>query len=188
MTTYAARDLVRLPGLLSLSRLPFAIAFAFLVDRPLWAVGVLLLSGLSDVLDGWVARRFGSATTTGAVLDAVMDKVFVAVVVVALVVSHALTVGQAVLLGIRDIGELAIGTHLALGGRARLTRPHPPRLAGKVTTLLQYVVAIVALFHSRYVSALVLLAAACGAIATVVYWTREAGERRSSLPMSRAGR
>ena len=119
MTTYAARDLVRLPGLLSLSRLPLAIVFALMVDRPMWAVGVLLLSGVSDVLDGWVARRFG---------------------------------------------------------------------AGKVTTLLQYVVAVVALFHSRYVSALVLLAAACGAIATVVYWTREAGERRSSHPMSRAGR
>lgn len=35
---------------------------------------VLLGIGLSDVLDGWLARRFGLATRTGATLDAVADK------------------------------------------------------------------------------------------------------------------
>lgn len=38
------------------------------------AFAALLVIGLSDVVDGWVARRFGLATQLGATLDAVADK------------------------------------------------------------------------------------------------------------------
>ncbi|MBS2018843.1 MAG: CDP-alcohol phosphatidyltransferase family protein [Deltaproteobacteria bacterium] len=77
-STYSARDLVRVPGLLSLSRLPLAVAFGFtVVSQPPLALTFLALAGLSDVLDGWYARRYGQATRTGAVLDAIVDKVFV---------------------------------------------------------------------------------------------------------------
>lgn len=38
------------------------------------ALGVLLAIGLSDVLDGWLARRFHLQTRFGAMLDAVADK------------------------------------------------------------------------------------------------------------------
>jgi len=38
------------------------------------ATAALLGIGISDVVDGWLARRFGLATQVGAVLDAVADK------------------------------------------------------------------------------------------------------------------
>jgi cardiolipin synthase (CMP-forming) len=165
---------------LSLSRLPLAVAFALTVGHPRWAIAVLVLAGASDVLDGWVARRFGHATPTGAVLDATMDKVFVGVVVVALVLSHALTLGQAVLLGVRDIGELLIGTRLVAGDGSTLTRPHAPHVLGKVTTCLQYVVALAAVVRSRHVPSLVAAAAVTGALASAAYWAREHRALRSA--------
>jgi phosphatidylglycerophosphate synthase len=173
MTVYSARDVFRVPGLLSLSRLPLAVVFALTVGRTRWALAALLVAGLSDVLDGWVARRFGQVTPTGAVLDAVMDKVFVAAVVVALIASHTLSFGQALLLGVRDLGELAIGVRLALAGRSRLTRPHPALTFGKVTTLLQYVACAAAVLRSADVPAVAVATAFTGALATAEYWANE---------------
>ncbi|MDH3271236.1 MAG: CDP-alcohol phosphatidyltransferase family protein [Gemmatimonadota bacterium] len=39
------------------------------------ALGILFAMGLSDVLDGFIARRYGLATQLGAILDAAIDKV-----------------------------------------------------------------------------------------------------------------
>ncbi|HVH40769.1 MAG TPA: CDP-alcohol phosphatidyltransferase family protein [Labilithrix sp.] len=173
MSEYSARDLLRIPGLLSLSRLPLAVVFAFSVERVPWAIGILVLAGVTDVLDGWYARRFDQRTRTGAVLDAVMDKVFVALVVVALVASHALTVGQVLLLGARDIGELLIGAQLAAQHGNRLTAPHPPHVLGKATTCLQYLSVAAAVVRSPYVGALAIATGVAGIVATVGYWLRE---------------
>lgn len=44
-------------------------------ERARWvALGVLFLIGLSDLLDGWLARRWGLVTELGATLDATADK------------------------------------------------------------------------------------------------------------------
>ena len=56
---YQFKDLLLAPAWLSWLRLPLAACFVAFVDRPLVAVSVLMAAGLSDVLDGWVARRCG---------------------------------------------------------------------------------------------------------------------------------
>jgi phosphatidylglycerophosphate synthase len=81
MGAYRARDLLRVPSLLSLARLPLAAAFVLLVDRPPVLVLVLVAAGVTDVLDGWYARRFDQVTATGAVVDPITDKLFVLTVV-----------------------------------------------------------------------------------------------------------
>lgn len=42
--------------------------------RPTWALGVFTVAALTDLLDGWVARRRGMASRLGAFLDPVADK------------------------------------------------------------------------------------------------------------------
>ena len=44
-------------------------------DWPFWTLYVLC--GLSDIVDGWLARRFHTESKTGAVLDSVADIIFV---------------------------------------------------------------------------------------------------------------
>jgi phosphatidylglycerophosphate synthase len=59
---YRARDLLLPPSLVSFARIPLAAAFVGFAHQPSWALGVLLLAGITDVLDGHLARRLGQAT------------------------------------------------------------------------------------------------------------------------------
>lgn len=65
-----------IPNWLSFGRIVMVPIFAylFLKGQVLWAVFVLALSGLSDFLDGKIARRFNQVSDLGKVLDPVADK------------------------------------------------------------------------------------------------------------------
>ncbi|MEC9052986.1 MAG: CDP-alcohol phosphatidyltransferase family protein, partial [Actinomycetota bacterium] len=66
-----------LPNLLSAIRLAGVPVFLWLVLGPEadgWALGLLVLSGLTDWLDGWLARRLGQTSALGQVLDPVADR------------------------------------------------------------------------------------------------------------------
>jgi len=110
---YQFKDLLLAPAWLSWLRLPLAACFVAFVDRPLMAVSVLVAAGLSDVLDGWVARRCGLVTATGSALDPIMDKLFVLTVAVTMVVRGHLSVAAVLLLSTREIGELPLVVCLA---------------------------------------------------------------------------
>jgi cardiolipin synthase len=73
----------RLSGLnlalmLTLARVALVPGIAvFLVDRHFgWAFGVYVFASLTDVLDGWIARRWNQATPLGTALDPLVDIVF----------------------------------------------------------------------------------------------------------------
>jgi phosphatidylglycerophosphate synthase len=87
-------QLLALPNLLSLSRIPLGGLFwGALARGPEHAVGpfaVLALAGITDVLDGWLARRRYGANPPGmgAWLDPICDKAFVGAVLLALYVQR----------------------------------------------------------------------------------------------------
>ncbi|MBQ7638353.1 MAG: CDP-alcohol phosphatidyltransferase family protein [Clostridia bacterium] len=64
------------PNLLSFIRILLIPVFAFLFCKGqlLWAVVVLALSGLSDLFDGKIARRFNQVSELGKLLDPIADK------------------------------------------------------------------------------------------------------------------
>ena len=59
MGLYRARDLLLAPSLLSLMRLPLAVAFVVTVRQPPAAFAVLALAAATDVLDGYLAALRG---------------------------------------------------------------------------------------------------------------------------------
>ena len=71
-------ELGTLPNLMSISRigLIYLSAALMLVGWPIGAVVVGVLAGISDYLDGWLARRMGQVTDLGAILDRLCDLVF----------------------------------------------------------------------------------------------------------------
>lgn len=172
--TYRVRDVLLPPGLLSLLRVPLAVVFPFVVDSPAFALGVLAAAGITDVLDGWVARRFGLATPTGAALDPVTDKIFVLTVAVTLTLSGHLSVGAVLLLSVREIGELPLVAVLALSPAARSARVEHPRanVPGKIVTVLQFVTVSWALLHHPHVPIWLGITAVAGLLAAVSYWRR----------------
>lgn len=174
MGIYRARDLFLPPSLLSALRLPLAAAFPFVHDRPWAAFGVLAASGISDVLDGWWARRFKQATAMGAVVDPITDKVFVLTVVVTLVYAGDLSPAAVLLLSTREIGELPLVVWLSVSPSARQRRTDHPKanMPGKAATALQFATVVAALFHSRWTPLLIGFTAAAGAVAAASYWMR----------------
>ena len=75
-----------------------------------WAVVVLMLSGISDYLDGVLARRLNQVSRLGAVLDPLADRLYILATVVALTVRGILPVWVTALLVARDLfmtGQLA---------------------------------------------------------------------------------
>ncbi len=170
---YRARDLVRVPSLLSLARLPLAIAFPFATTAAA-GFAILVASGVTDVLDGWYARRYRQVTAMGAVLDPITDKLFVATVVVTFLVRAKLSWLALLLLGTRELGELPLVLWLALSHRARRARVEQPaaNVPGKLATALQFGTVSAALFDAPYVWAWVAATAVMGTVAAVTYWRK----------------
>jgi CDP-diacylglycerol--glycerol-3-phosphate 3-phosphatidyltransferase/cardiolipin synthase len=174
---YRARDLVTVPSLLSLCRLPLAAAFPF-AARPVVGLAIMAAAGLSDVLDGWYARRFRQQTPTGAVLDGIMDKLFVLAVAVTLVVHGTLTVVEALVLGARELGEAPLVVVSLVRRAPRLEDVAAPRTAnalGKVATVLQFVAVAMAMLAAPLRTPAIGVTGVVGAVAAVSYWRRELG-------------
>jgi cardiolipin synthase len=70
-----------LPNCLTFSRLLLAIPLGFLIlaENYPWALVVGFVAGLTDALDGYVARRLGAFSQFGAALDPIADKVLITV-------------------------------------------------------------------------------------------------------------
>ena len=167
-------DLFSVPGWLTLSRLGFAAWFPFLADSPGWALTVIAAAGLSDFLDGWYARRFHITSATGAILDPITDKAFATSVMVSLLVWAKLSVLEAVLLSIREIGELPLVVWLAWQPRARSMRATElgSNLLGKLTTALQFGALASALHVPSQLSWWTTATALAGAVAALAYWVK----------------
>ncbi|KAI8911087.1 CDP-alcohol phosphatidyltransferase-domain-containing protein [Gorgonomyces haynaldii] len=68
------------------------------------ALGLLTVAGITDVLDGYVARRWNQKTSLGSILDPAADKFLMTVLTVTLMQSGAVPVGLGSLILLRDVG------------------------------------------------------------------------------------
>jgi len=172
---YRARDLLLAPSLASLTRLPLGVAFVLLRDHPSWALVVLVLAGLSDVLDGHLARRLGQATPTGAVVDGVVDKLFAAAVIGGLLAQGQLPWLAAALLATRELGELPLVVWWAVHEDGRRARAEDPKAnwLGKLATVCQFATIADLLVRGRLSGLGLAISALMGAVAAVGYWRRE---------------
>jgi CDP-diacylglycerol--glycerol-3-phosphate 3-phosphatidyltransferase len=58
------------------------------ISREIFALGVFLAAAITDLLDGFLARRWGQVTTVGTLLDPIADKLLVSAALVSLVDIH----------------------------------------------------------------------------------------------------
>ncbi|MDR2686523.1 MAG: CDP-alcohol phosphatidyltransferase family protein, partial [Oscillospiraceae bacterium] len=80
-----------IPNILSLSRIPFSIAMPFLVAKGgKYSVAFLVcygVAGVTDALDGALARRFHWESRLGQKIDSIGDGVFIVCVIIAVILS-----------------------------------------------------------------------------------------------------
>lgn len=82
-----------LPNSLTLLRIFFVPLLVVLLltkerNMDLWAVGVLLLAAVTDLLDGYLARKRGQVTRAGILLDPIADKLLTSAAFISLVELH----------------------------------------------------------------------------------------------------
>ena len=69
---------LNIPNLLSISRLflVFPLILFLEINRPFYVFILIIIAGLTDYLDGMIARKFNLQTRLGAILDPLSDKIF----------------------------------------------------------------------------------------------------------------
>ena len=120
------------PNGISLGRLLLVPVFAWLIaaGHDLAALGVLALAGLSDWLDGVIARRFNQSSKLGAMLDPAADRLYILVTLVMLAWREIVPWWLVVVLVARDV--LLAGLLPALARRGY--GPLPVHFVGKAGT------------------------------------------------------
>lgn len=108
------------------------------------AFGLFVLAGISDALDGLLARWLSQRTTLGLYLDPIADKLLLSTLFVVLTHVGLIPRYVTVLVFSRDVGILLISTLLFMTNTLRDFRPS---LLGKLNTLTQVVTVIMVMFQ-----------------------------------------
>ena len=169
------------PNLMSLIRLGLGVALLAATPSVSFALLALLAAGVTDVLDGWLARRLKMVTAVGAWLDPLADKVFAVGAVLASIRLGALKWPWAALLFAREAGFVAIAIAMFLTKRSRalLLRPRVSLPLGKLATVAQFIAMAWGYLGWPGLEAVLTLSGAIGIGAAFVYARRE---RRTSAP------
>jgi cardiolipin synthase (CMP-forming) len=140
------------PNLLTLMRLfiiPFLV-IEILDGHYLVSFALFMLAGVSDALDGLLARWLSQKTTLGQYLDPIADKLLLSTLFVVLTHVGLIPRYVTVLVFSRDVGILLISTLLFATGSLRDFRPS---LFGKLNTLMQILALIAVLCQKIFLSA-----------------------------------
>jgi phosphatidylglycerophosphate synthase len=156
---------IYVPSLISALRLPIAAAF-LAIDGLLWRAALLFLGALTDVLDGWTARKLGLESKTGALVDPLFDKLFVLIALAAFLSGPYLGWWGFAILVSRD---LYVGFGFLLAKLLRVDIFARARPGGKLVTVLQVVTLFVLLFAPDQVGIFIVLVAVASLIAIVDY-------------------
>lgn len=122
-----------IPNALSMLRLAGVPVFLWLVLGPEadgWALALLMLSGVTDWLDGFLARKLDQRSSFGEVLDPVADRLYILAVVLGLALRDVIPWWVAVLLPLRDLLLWGLVPFLRTRGYSAL----PVHFLGKAAT------------------------------------------------------
>jgi cardiolipin synthase len=133
-----------IPNLITLARILLVpiIIWAITADQIQVAFMLFLLAGVSDLVDGFLAKRFGMATELGAYLDPLADKAMIVSIYVALGISAAIPRWLVILVVSRDIMIVSAVILSWIVGRPV---PLKPLMVSKLNTVAQIVLATVVL-------------------------------------------
>ena len=127
---------------ITLSRLALTLVFVIALDSS-WqyarttALVIFLIAGLTDFIDGEIARRYGLITNFGKLMDPLVDKIMVAAAFISLVPLKAVPAWAATTVVARDF--LVTGLRLMASAKGRIL---PAESLGKQKTSWQIITTI----------------------------------------------
>lgn len=85
-------SIITVPNLLTFMRMALIPVFASLLfyGNSVWALVVFLIAGISDGVDGFLARRFKQESELGTIIDPIADKLLMTTAFIVLSLPHVL--------------------------------------------------------------------------------------------------
>ncbi|MDJ0782141.1 MAG: CDP-alcohol phosphatidyltransferase family protein [Desulfosarcinaceae bacterium] len=140
---------ISIPNILTLLRILLTPLFIILLIKRLYPQGFLVfaLAGISDALDGFIARYYDQRTLLGAYLDPLADKLLLVSAFVCLGVLQVLPAWLAVIVITRDV-IIVLG--IAIFTITEKPYEVQPSLVSKCTTAIQLITIMVILLHHSF--------------------------------------
>lgn len=158
------KKILTIPNVLSFFRICLIPVIVWLYceeENYLWTTIVLLISGLTDVIDGFIARRFGMISDFGKAFDPIADKLTQAVTLYCLVTRFPFMLLPLIVLVVKEV-------FAGITGLLRIKKTNKVPMAvwhGKVTTLSLYAMMLIHLiWYNIPTAASHILIGACTAI------------------------
>lgn len=126
---------------------------------------VLLAAGLTDVLDGYIARKKKLVTPLGSMLDPLADKSMMITVILSLVFYQMISWQAAAAMFLRDAGMILGTAFFHFRGKKTV----PANAMGKLTTVLYYVAILLIVFQFPYAHAYLWFVISVSLITTIIY-------------------
>ncbi|XP_072166642.1 probable cardiolipin synthase (CMP-forming) [Diadema setosum] len=108
-------NIFTIPNLLTMSRLVMSPVLGYLVVTEQFLLGTVLfaLAGVTDLLDGWIARNFANQQSVlGSIIDPLADKCLISILTISLTYSNLIPVSLTALIVLRDIGLVSAAFYL----------------------------------------------------------------------------
>jgi cardiolipin synthase len=140
------RQLRSAPNLLTLMRLIFVPLVVVEIQQQnyAWALAIFVVAGITDGLDGLLARVLKQKTTVGQYLDPIADKLLLSTMFLMLSIVHIIRWPITIMVFSRDIIILIVCTLLYATGTMKVFRPS---LFGKANTAVQILSVFLALIR-----------------------------------------
>ncbi len=152
------------------------VVWAIISGEMLPAFVLFLVAGISDGVDGFLAKRFHMASELGAYLDPLADKALIVSIYVALGIARALPISLVIVVVSRDIMIISGFMLSWLIGKPMQVRPHP---VSKLNTVAQIFLATLVLaehgfgFNAPLVSAAGIVLVAALTLLSITFYLAE---------------
>lgn len=141
---------MNIPNILTLFRLfliPVYILFFFstLTNSLILSILIFLLAGVTDILDGYIARKYNLITKWGTVLDPLADKLMLLTVLSCLVIRSYIPLWILIIVAVKEIFMIVSSTFLY-----KKDTVIPSNIFGKITTFLFYLSIFILTFNEAF--------------------------------------
>jgi len=146
-------QLRHIPNAITITRLVLVLPIAVFIaeEKFLMALILFTVSGLSDGLDGFLARRYGWVSAFGRLIDPLADKLMMMTTTIVLGLLGHFPMMLVLLIVAKDVAILGgVFSYTSLAGFPKIQ----PNLLGKVTTATQIVLLVAVLINLSFPGAL----------------------------------
>ena len=138
---FRKNQILTIPNLLSVFRIALIPIIVWLYkyeSNYSAAIGVILLSGATDIVDGWLARRFDMVSDFGKALDPLADKLTQATLLLCLLCRYKPLLVLTAIFGVFEISKFICGFIVA----KRCDQVNSAKWYGKLNTVVIYITMI----------------------------------------------